>query len=120
MPACLATHYLVCCRKKVEQLFLLCMQAAAQTERQNALGKLAELEGILQQALDQRAQASEEAHRSQNQLTALSDELSVSQQQLKRQQQPLALLQVSSALVPLLCALIEYADAMNLCCTPAM
>lgn len=69
-------------------------------ERQNALGKLAELEGILQQALDQRTQASEEAHRSQSQLTAQSDELSASKQQLQRQQQELAFLQVSSALAP--------------------
>ncbi|DBB01920.1 hypothetical protein WJX77_010809 [Trebouxia sp. C0004] len=67
--------------------------AAAQTERQNALGKLAELEGILQQALDQRTQASEEAHRSQSQVAAQRDELRASQQQLQRQQQELALLQ---------------------------
>lgn len=104
---------LVCCKSKVKQLFLLCMQAAAQAERQNALGKLAELEGILQQALDQRTQASEEAHRSQRQLAAQSDELSASQQQLQRQQQQL--LQVSSALAPLLCA-----DATDLYCRPAM
>ena len=106
---------LVCCKSKVKQLFRLCMQAAAQTERQNALGKLAELEGILQQALDQRTQASEEAHRSQRQLAAQSDELSASQQQLQWQQQQLALLQVSSALAPLLCA-----DATDLYCRPAM
>jgi len=86
------------------------MQAAAQTERQNALGKLAELEGILQQALDQRTQASEEAHRSQSQLAAQRDELSASQQQLQRQQQELAILQVSSVFAHLLCAVIEHAD----------
>ncbi len=74
------------------------MQAAAQTARQNALGKLAELEGILQQALDQRTQASEEAHRSQSQLAA------------QRQQQELAILQVSSVFAHLLCAVIEHAD----------
>ena len=85
-----------------ETAFLKCMQVAAQAERQNALGKLAELEGILQQALDQRTQASEEAHRSQSQLAAQSGELSASQQQLQRQQQQLAILQVSSALAPLL------------------
>ena len=104
---------LVCCRNKVKQLFLLSMQAAAQTERQNALGKLAELEGILQQALDQRTQASEEAHRSQSQLAAQSDELSASQQQLQRQQQQLTLLQVSSALAPLLFAVIQHANAVH-------
>ncbi len=89
------------------------MQAAAQTERQNALGKLAELEGILQQALDQRTQASEEAHRSQSQLAAQSDELSASQQQLQRQQQQLTLLQVSSALAPLLFAVSQHANAVH-------
>jgi len=113
MPACQRsdTLLLVCCRNKVKQLFLLFMQAAAQTERQNALGKLAELEGILQQALDQRTQASEEAHRSQSQLAAQSDELSASQQQ--RQQQQLTLLQVSSALAPLLFAVSQHANAVH-------
>jgi len=115
MPACQRsdTLLLVCCRNKVKQLFLLFMQAAAQTERQNALGKLAELEGILQQALDQRTQASEEAHRSQSQLAAQSDELSASQQQLQRQQQQLTLLQVSSALAPLLFAVSQHANAVH-------
>ena len=75
-------------------MFEACMQAAAQTDRQNALSKLAELEGVLQQALDQRRQISEEAHKSQAQLTKKVDELSAAQQQLQQQQQELAVLKV--------------------------
>ena len=72
----------------------LCSQAAAQTDRQNALSKLAELEGVLQQALDQRVCASEEALRSQSHLAKKTSELNAAQQHLQRQQQELAALQV--------------------------
>ncbi len=87
------------------------MQAAAQTDRQNALSKLAELEGILQQALDQRAQATEEAHTAQTQLTKKITELSAAQQQLQQQQQDLAILQVQP-LKPSVCNALSCA-----CCT---
>lgn len=71
-------------------------QVAAQTDRHNALAKLAELEGVLQQALDQRSQASEEASRAHSQLTKQNGELIEAQQQLQQQQQELTVLQVSS------------------------
>ena len=70
------------------------LQTAAQTHKQNALAKLAELEGVLQQALNQRAQASDEAGRVLSQLKKESAELAAAQQQLQQQRQELAGLQV--------------------------
>lgn len=70
------------------------LQVAAQADRHNALAKLAELEGVLQQALDQRAQASEEASRAHSQLAKKSGELATAQQQLQRQHQEVTALQV--------------------------
>lgn len=75
---------------------LLSLQVAAQTDRHNALAKLGELEGVLQQALDQRAQASEEASRVHSQLTKKTGELTAAQQQLQQQHQELTVLQVCS------------------------
>lgn len=69
-------------------------QVAAQTDSHNALAKLAELEGVLQQALDQRAQASEEASRVHSQLIKQNGELGAAQQRLQQQQQELTDLQV--------------------------
>lgn len=77
-------------------LYLLAhLQASAQTDRQHALAKLAELEGVLQQALDQRAQASAEAQSSLAQLRQKSSELSAAEQQLQKLQQEVHTLQVS-------------------------
>ena len=73
-------------------------QVAAQTDSHNALAKLAELEGVLQQALDQRTQASEEASRVHSQLSKKNGELTEAQQQLKQQQQELTVLQVCVSL----------------------
>lgn len=73
-------------------------QVAAQTDGHNALAKLAELEGVLQQALDQRTQASEEASRVHSQLSKKNGELTEAQQQLKQQQQELTVLQVCVSL----------------------
>ena len=69
-------------------------QAAAQTDKQNALSKLAELEVVLQQALDQRGLASEEAHRRQTHLKKKTEELSAAQQHVQQLQRQLASLQV--------------------------
>lgn len=73
------------------------LQAAAQAERHHALAKLAELEGVLQQALDQRAQASADAQTHLTQLSNTSSELSAAQQQLQQQQLELQALQVEQA-----------------------
>ena len=76
------------------------LQTAAQTDRQHALAKLTELEGVLQQALDQRSQAAVEASNAQNQLRTEHAELLSAQQQLQQQQQEIAVLQVMTAHQP--------------------
>lgn len=73
---------------------VLSLQIAAQTDKHNALAKLAELEVVLQQALNQRAQASEEASRALDQLKKKNGELAAAQQQLQQQHKELTALQV--------------------------
>lgn len=73
----------------------VCTQALAQADRQHALAKLAELEKVLQQALNQRAQASAEAQNHLAHLRQKGSELAALQQQLQQQQQELQTSQVS-------------------------
>ena len=84
------------------------LQTAAQTDKQHALAKLTELEGVLQQALDQRTQATEEVSNVQTQLKTKHTELLVAQQQLQQQQQKIAILQVIIASQPYMsCSALE-------------
>lgn len=85
-----------------DQVCIACTQAAAQADKHNALAKLAEVEGVLQQALHQHAQASAQAQTHLAQLRQKNNELNSVQQQLQQRQQEMEALQVADCSTPLL------------------